>query len=74
MEGGEGPLALRHVNAPVLMRTEYLAAKVHAEARRRERLRPPTWDELLVASTSPWMLDEAREIDLIVGELAKSGS
>lgn len=60
---GQGPLSFRHLNAPVLLRVGWLAARVHAEARTRAKLAPPSWEELLLETTTPWLLDEAPLID-----------
>lgn len=55
--GGEGPLALQHVNAPALIRTAVAARAVRADVKRRADLRPPTWDEL---AGLPWEREDAR--------------
>lgn len=65
----EGPVALRHVNVPVLLRTGMLAVTVVGDARTRKRLAPPTWDELLAQQVVPWELDAAR----VLAQAATSG-
>lgn len=43
---GEGPIAVRHVNVPVLMRLGKLALEARKAAKERARLAPPAWHEL----------------------------
>ena len=59
----EGPLALRHVDAPVLIRVGCLALQIGADAGRRRRLAPPTWQTLLEQSAQPWQLDSAVKLE-----------
>lgn len=61
--GGEGPLALRHVNVPLLTRVGWLGAKVVRERRAVMRLAPKPWSELLTLEVRPWLLDEAPLVD-----------
>jgi hypothetical protein len=56
---GEGPLALRHVNVPVLARAGFQAVHVIREEQRLRRLEPPSWDELVRSIVHPWQLDAA---------------
>lgn len=63
---GEGPLALRHVNLPVLMRIGWLAAKVRADARSRAELAPRNWEQLLAEASAPWLLEDASVLDAAV--------
>lgn len=58
----KNPLALRHLNAPVLARAGWLAVKVtHEHRRRRDARRVPTWDEIIAEQTLPWELDELQQ-------------
>ncbi|MDL5160019.1 hypothetical protein [Actinomycetospora termitidis] len=54
-----GPLALRHINLPCLLRTGTLAHSVLVQ--RHDRL--PEWSELIARIEEPWSLDLAGEID-----------
>lgn len=45
-----GPMALRHVNAPVLMRVGMLALEVRADVRGRAAAAAPEWTELLAST------------------------
>lgn len=60
---GEGSFAIRHLNVPVLIRIAALALKVQMDAKERSSLKPPTWDELLLEASSPWLLDDAVALD-----------
>lgn len=67
---GEGPLALRHVNLPVLLRAGRLAYAVQRDARTRERLAPPSWRQLVERHAQPWQMDSAQELE---GEALRTG-
>lgn len=57
---GEGPIAVRHISVPVLIRAGGNAISLlHAE-RTRRRLTPPSWDDLLLGQTALWDLHAAR--------------
>ena len=56
---GEGPLALRHVNVPVLARAGVQAVHVIRDEQRMRRLAPPSWDNLVRSMAHPWQLDAA---------------
>ncbi|MEJ2866927.1 hypothetical protein WCD74_04065 [Actinomycetospora sp. OC33-EN08] len=56
-----GPLALRHVNVPCLVRTGRLAHHV-VKARRDEPV--PEWSELVARLEKPWRSDLVTDIDM----------
>ena len=68
----EGPLALRHVNIPVLLRAGRLAWQVHAEAKGRDALAPPSWQQLLERYAQPWQLDSAEQLDQLAASTVGS--
>lgn len=58
-----GPLALRHINVPSLVRTGRLAHSVLSK--REEAL--PSWAEIITRIEEPWALDLASDIDRVAG-------
>lgn len=69
----QGPLAVRHVNVPVLLRLGALGSTVVREHRARGRLGAPSWSELLTDLAQPWQLDSATQIEASAAELADAG-
>lgn len=59
----EGPIGLRHLNVPVLLRIGLAAARVREDVRNRARLAPPSWEGLLSEVSTPWLLEDAERID-----------
>ena len=56
---GEGPIAARHLNIPVLLRVGRLALSVAADSRTRERAGTPSWETMLEQEAATWTLPEA---------------
>ncbi|MGY1825961.1 hypothetical protein [Blastococcus sp. SYSU DS0541] len=56
---GEGVMAVRHLNLPVLMRVGMLALKVRSDAAFRAAAGAPSWGELLEDDAATWTLPEA---------------
>lgn len=69
MLAGVGPLSIRHLNLPVLLRIGMLSLEVVADGRRRRSSGAASWDELLALEVQPWQLAEALDIE---GQLAQS--
>lgn len=64
---GEGPIAARHLNIPVLLRVGRLGLSVAADSRTRERAGAPSWETMLEQEAATWTLPEAITLaDLIV--------
>lgn len=68
----QGPLAIRHLNMPVLLRLGVLASSVVRDRRDRRRLAAPTWTDLLKEMAEPWQLDEAQKIEISSQELLRA--
>lgn len=56
---GEGPIAARHLNIPVLLHVGRLALSVAADSRSRERAGAPLWETMLEQEAAKWTLPEA---------------
>lgn len=69
MLAGVGPLSIRHLNLPVLLRIGMLSLEVVADGRRRRSSGAASWDELFALEVQPWQLAEAVDIE---GQLAQS--
>lgn len=63
MLAGVGPLSIRHLNLPVLLRIGMLSLEVVADGRRRRSSGAASWDELLTLEVQPWQLAEAADIE-----------
>jgi len=60
---GVGPLAIRHLNVPVLLRVGMLSLQVVGDSHRRRASGAPSWDDLLADAAQPWQLPMAMDID-----------
>lgn len=58
-----GPLAIRHLNVPVLLRVGMLSIQVVGDGHRRRTSAAPSWEELLADAAEPWQLSMAVDID-----------
>ncbi len=56
-------MAVRHLNAPVLMRVGSLGLAAVANSRKRSNIAAPPWDELLKQWAAPWQLDAALDVE-----------
>ena len=58
-----GPLALRHLDIPVLLRIACLAVAVVDDEVCRRSSAAPSWEELLTGCVQPWQLESALDIE-----------
>lgn len=63
MLDGVGPLAIRHVNVPVLLRIGMLSLQVVGDGHRRRTSGAASWDELFANAAQPWQLPAAVDIE-----------
>lgn len=63
MMHAEGPVALRHVNAPALIRCGVASVAVLRDRRQRNALKPPEWEDLLRGAVVPWELASAEAVE-----------
>ncbi len=58
-----GPVAIRHVNFPALIRTAHLAVRVLADRKTRQAAAIQSWTELLHGMRNPGLHSVAEQID-----------
>lgn len=63
MLDGVGPLSIRHLNLPVLLRIGMLSLQVVSDNRKRRTSGASSWDQLLTGEARPWQLAAAVDID-----------
>lgn len=63
MLANQGPLALRHLNVPVLLRAGVLATHALRDSHVRSTSGALAWGELLASSVQPWQLDTAATVE-----------
>lgn len=64
----KSPMALRHINVPVLVRVGCLALGVVGDMHDRATSGAPEWDDLLARTAYPWQLDTVRDIEIAAAE------
>ncbi len=63
MLDGVGPLSIRHLNLPVLLRIGMLSLQVVSDNQKRRTSGASSWDELFTGAALPWQLAAAADID-----------
>ena len=69
-----GPLAIRHLNIPVLLRIGWLAVSAVADEADRRSSGAPTWEELLSDCAQPWQLESALAVERVAARRTIPGT